>query len=270
MRHPRTANTRLQTVRFTVQIVVVSFTLAGLNSVVHIFGLPRPAFIALVIIAGMFFCGWGCPFGALQDWLRFLGKRLTQKNLNLPNPWHRYLALSRYLLWAPAFFALWSWEPLNARRAFLALCAGRGVLAIAICLMMALLFLAVFMDRPYCKYLCGFGSEFGLMSLSRVFTLRRSQARCLGCKKCDKSCPMGLEVSRTGNMRSANCINCLRCLEACPVEGALGFGPALVRKQDLVDVKNVWLHPRPHKGKARRQPGIGKPLQQLAERETSA
>lgn len=268
-KHPQTKYTWLQAARFAVQAITVSFTLAGMNSLVHIFGLPRSVFIATVIVAGMLFCGWGCPFGALQDWLRFFGKRLSKKNINIPNPWHRYLALTRYLLWLPAFLAIWSWGPLNARRTFLTLCAERGVLLVAVGIMALLLVLASFMDRPYCKYLCGFGSEFGLMGLARLFTFRRSLVHCVNCKKCDKACPMGLEVSRISHMRSANCINCFRCLEACPMQDALSFGPAFVRRRDIVEVTNIWLRPNPSRvtGGRRKTANI---LQQIPKQERSA
>jgi Polyferredoxin len=233
--------TLLQDSRFLCQCIAVGFTVVGLNSLVHIFGLPRPVFIASVIIVGMFFCGWGCPFGALQEWTRALGKRMFGIGYNIPNPLHRYLSLSRYILWGLTFFAIWSWQPLNSRRAFLKLTTSHELEIAAALIMAVILLLSLFMDRPYCKYICGFGSEFGLMSLFRVFTFRRSPKKCVSCGKCDQACPMGLEVSTYENLRSASCINCFRCVSACPVKGALTFGPAYVRLQDIKEIKNRWL-----------------------------
>ncbi|GHV41457.1 hypothetical protein FACS1894187_23200 [Synergistales bacterium] len=87
-----------QLYRFGVQIIAMGFTVAGYNYLVDINALPGHVFVASVVLAGMFFCGWVCPFGAAQEWLRFLG-RLTGVNMNIPNPAHRYLSLIRYVLW---------------------------------------------------------------------------------------------------------------------------------------------------------------------------
>lgn len=236
--------TGLQTVRLLTQLIAVGFTIFGLNSLVHIFGLPRPVFIMTVIIGGMFFCGWGCPFGAIQEWLRFLGRKLFKVNLNIPNPWHRYLAFSRYILWGLTFFAVWNWRPLNSRRAFLALSAESEIQVAAGVILIMVILLALFMDRPYCKYLCGFGAEFGLVGLGKIFTFKRSQTKCISCKKCDQKCPMGLEISQIGHLRSPNCINCFKCVAACPVPGALTYGPALIRLEDLKDMKRRYLPPK--------------------------
>lgn len=232
--------------RLLSQLIAVGFTIFGYNALVHVFGLPRPIFILTVIIGGMFFCGWGCPFGAVQEWLRILGRRFFKFNLNLPTPWHRYLTFCRYILWGLAIFAIWSWSPLSARHTFLALSAKNEIQLAAGLILTAIMLLSLFMDRPFCKYLCKFGAEYGLLGLSRIATIKRSRNKCVSCKKCEKRCPMGLETAQAGNLRSPNCINCFNCLAACPVSGALTYGPSFIIKlEDLKNLKKRYLPGRP-------------------------
>lgn len=238
-----------QRVRFLVQLVIVAVTVAGYNSLVHVFGLPLPAFIVTAVVAGMFFCGWGCPFGAVQEWLRAIGWRMGLKNLNIPNPWHRWLSLIRYVLLVSVLVIAWepTASPINARRTLLMYFVGRGLSVSAIAVLMTFVLLALFMDRPYCKYFCRFGAEYGLMGVLRIFTVRRDRALCIDCGACDRSCPMGLDVSTAGNLRTANCINCFRCFDACPVKGAISYGPALPRPAEFAEAARQYLSPKREK-----------------------
>lgn len=44
--------------------------------------------------------------------------------------------------------------------------------------------------------------------------------KCINCKKCDKVCPMQLDVRKSLSKR--DCIKCGRCIEICPKD-ALAF-----------------------------------------------
>lgn len=218
----------LQTGRLTTQIIIMVCLVLGLYGSVHIFGLPNYVFWISIVLGGMFFCGWGCPFGALQEWVRWIGKKIFGVTWNLPPRIHNYLSICRYVLRAIVLFGI-VWPPLNARRTMLSSHYGWEVDVISYAIMGSLLALALFMDRPYCKYLCGFGGEFSLLGILRPFTIKRNEHKCVRCGKCDSACPMGIAVSATANLRDPRCINCFKCVTSCPVEEAIGAGLSLPR-----------------------------------------
>jgi len=237
-----------QLCRLGAQFIVMRFTIAGYNHLVDIDILPGSVFVLSVVFFGMFFCGWACPFGAAQEWVRVLGVRMTGITLNIPNPLHRYLALSRYVLWLSVFVIAWdpTTAPINSRRAFLSFFAGGNSAYAAVIFLSVMLAVSLFMDRPYCKYLCRRGAGRGIVGMARPFTVIRNQSRCVGCGKCDRICQMGIEISTAGNLRTANCINCFKCVAGCPAHGALKFGFAIPKLKDLKDAVRRYftLNPR--------------------------
>lgn len=222
---------------------IAAMILAGTGSfaLVRGMGLPGWAFAGLIIAAGMFFCGWVCPFGAIQDWLRYAGKRVSGVTLRIPERLNRYLLLSRYVV--PFLAAALALTALNSRHAFAALLTGREVAVAASVFLGAMLFLSLFMDRPFCKYLCGFGAKAGLTSVLRVFTVKRDREKCVGCGRCDRSCIMGVEVSKAHAVRDPHCVNCGNCVTACPAPGALEPGFALPCLADAVALKDKYAAP---------------------------
>lgn len=126
---------------------------------------------------------------------------------------------------------------MNYRRAYFGLITGQ-VLEISLYVGLGLvLVLTLLMDRPFCRYVCGFGALFGLLSMARVFTVKRDAGKCANCSQCDDACAMGIKVSKQENVRSPHCINCLKCTSSCPVPEALTFGPALPRLKDFIPEK---------------------------------
>lgn len=51
--------------------------------------------------------------------------------------------------------------------------------------------------------------------------IQRVDAICTSCRKCDRACPMAIEVSTAGKVRHIDCHLCTDCIQACPEKGAL-------------------------------------------------
>ena len=66
--------------------------------------------------------------------------------------------------------------------------------------------------------------RYGIMSLLRPFTIKRNEQTCVNCGKCDKACPMQINVSKAGKLRTPQCVNCFECMSTCPVDGAMEYG----------------------------------------------
>lgn len=220
-------------IRPLVQGIVLIAALAGFGELAHGFALPKPLFVVLVLLLGNFYCGWGCPFGTLQEGLRKIGRGLFGIDLNPPPAVHRYLSLLRYIALPAGLFALWGW--LDSRSFFLGMLSGVETAAAGGVALAMVLGLSLFMDRPFCKYLCPFGAMYGLLNLLRLVAVKRGDA-CVDCGKCTRSCPMGIQVAKVRTVRDPRCINCGECVAGCRVNGALGFEFCRPRWRDFLDL----------------------------------
>ena len=58
----------------------------------------------------------------------------------------------------------------------------------------------------------------------RLFSIKRNESNCVNCKKCDKVCPMNIEVSKQHVVQDGQCISCFNCIESCPQKDTLKIG----------------------------------------------
>lgn len=77
-------------------------------------------------------------------------------------------------------------------------------------------------NRAFCKYVCPITIFLKPMSYFSLFRIKVDEEKCVSCGKCEKVCPMDVEVPnnsrRKGN--ATECILCMKCVEECP-KGAL-------------------------------------------------
>lgn len=198
------------------------------------------------------FCSWICPIFPLSEALWRLGQRFFGRSfappfwLDLPLRSLKYLLLGLFL-WQIA------WQmPIEEVRQFLDsayhhnadlrmlqffLAPSRPFLVF----LGIFLVLAVFVQMPWCRYLCPYGALLGLLSLLSVVRVFRNPVHCIRCGACSARCPAWLPVMILPRVRSAECYACLRCIHGCPAPGALelrllgrwripawGFGVALL------------------------------------------
>lgn len=227
-----TKHSLLGLARLAAQIAAFVVTILYSFHAVKSLGLPNWAFMGSILLLGVFFCGWACPFGTAQEWLRGVGKSMTGMTIRIPQKINRYLLFSRYLLFP--LIAVAGIAALDTRRTFMTSLAGGTAGAAALAILGAILVLSLFMERPFCKYLCGFGAITGLVSMLRVFGVKRDSGKCADCRRCNDACGMDVDVAKAHTVRDPHCINCGKCLAACPVPGALKPGFAL---PCLADVK---------------------------------
>lgn len=185
--------------------------------------------IATVFIWGRgLFCGWLCPFGSLSELIYKVGsviglKRFQQK---LPMAWHNRLKWIKYgVFWGLlgiSFFSMGLAEKLAEVEPFkttflvgllnrswpYTLFAG-GLLGISL-----------FVERPFCKYLCPLGAALAMPTTFRWFGLRR-KAECTSCTACARGCG-SLAIDAEGKIDQRECLLCLDCMvlyhddHACP------------------------------------------------------
>lgn len=220
-----------QIVRLILPVLFAFFFTTGLMARNMFFML---IFMGSALLAGAFYCGWCCPFGALQEWLNKLGKFLKIPQLKIPPTIERWLRLSRYILlglsslgFAAVLFLLSPYGTFYAVLMNNLTYLTRGI----IILFGLFLLLSLFITRPFCRYFCPEGARYGAVSLGRLFSIRRNGDKCISCGKCNRSCPVQIQVSNKNHVRNSQCINCFECIAACPVDGALSYQWVIEKKR---------------------------------------
>ena len=168
-----------------------------------------------ILFVGVFFCGWICPFGALQDWIGWIAKKIHLPRYKLPQKYQAYAQLLRYVLYGLSVINIVLFF-LNSRFFFEHSVAAGAWEWISGSVMVVFLLATLFTDRPFCNYFCMKGASLGVWSVLRPVGIVREEEKCVHCAACDKACPMNIPVSAMAHVRHPNCINCMRCITSCP------------------------------------------------------
>lgn len=182
-----------------------------------------------VLVAGGAFCGWVCPFGAMQDLMNWVRTKLHIREVQVPAKADRILRFGHYLVLGMVIYQtistvkLWfaDWDPY--RTLF-----GLGWLFefnlaeswFAYAVVLVVLGASLFVERAWCRYACPLGGAISLLGNFSLLRIRRSDTSCKGCNVCQTPCPVKLPVATAATI-SSNCIGCLACVQACPRPGAL-------------------------------------------------
>lgn len=178
---------------------------------------------------GPVFCGWLCPFGSVQEWIGKIGNKLFGKKYNrfIPYKYDKYLRFLRYgvlawVLYMTAATGKLVFSDVDPYSALFHLWTGEIAIGGLIVLIFTLIG-SLFVERPWCKYLCPYGAVLGVTNLFRIFKIRRKSSTCVSCMACDRACPMNIEVSKSGVVRNHQCISCMKCTseENCPAANTI-------------------------------------------------
>ena len=193
------------------------------------------------------YCGWLCPFGALQELLNRIAKALRIPQWTLPWGLHERLWPLKYMIFLGLFGVsltsieqaerLAEVEPfktaiiLNFVRAWPFVVYAVG-----------LLIAGLFVERFFCRYLCPLGAALAIPARLRMFDWLKRYHECGNpCQTCAHQCPVQA-IHPTGEINPNECIDCLHCqvlyqsTTQCPVvikkmkrRGAVGAVPKLSR-----------------------------------------
>lgn len=190
--------------------------------------------VIAAILFGTLFCGYICPFGSFQEWIGKLGKKLFPNRYNrmVPQKLDRILRYLRYgvlamVLYNTAVTAKLVFQSVDPYYALFNFFTDEVAVS-AYVMLGVIVVLSLFIERPWCKYLCPYGAFLSLFNPIRIFKIRRSENSCVGCKKCDRVCPMNIEVSGKEVIGDLGCISCYKCTSeaACPIQDTvtISFG----------------------------------------------
>lgn len=73
-------------------------------------------------------------------------------------------------------------------------------------------------NRAFCKYVCPIIVFLKPMSYFSLFRIQVEEKKCVSCGKCERICPMNVEVFNNSRKKknATECILCMKCVEACP------------------------------------------------------
>ncbi len=171
---------------------------------------------ALVFWGRGAFCGWLCPFGALQELSNHAAQRLGVRQLPIPFWAHERLRTIKFLIFLGLFaVALGSMgqalrlaevEPFKTA---IVLRFLREVPFTAYAL--GLIVIGLFVERFFCRYLCPLGAALALPARLRQFEWLKRHWQCgRECRICQVQCPVQA-IQPEGNIHPGECIYCLKC-----------------------------------------------------------
>ena len=202
-----------------VSVGVAGFYLTGLLcplcSVQNVFIKWNTAYLLLVLLpvvltllVGRVYCGYVCPYGALQELLH-----IRRWALRIPVRWRRALGALKYaVLVYLVVHVLVTWtEILKDMTPFRALFAWGGT-PLTIGLAAGFAVMSLFLWRPFCEVFCPLGALLSLVSRVSLFRLE-SDTSCVSCGACTSKCPA--TTCDGGSIRAADCYMCGECVRTC-------------------------------------------------------
>jgi len=162
------------------------------------------------------FCGWLCPFGALQELLNLVAVRLGVKQIAVPQALHERLWIFKYT----AFVAIVALSLYSMHDALVMAEVEPFKTAISLRFLRSWPFLAfvavllgagLFIERFYCRYLCPLGAGLAIPAKLKVFDWLHRRPQCgRECRFCETQCTVGA-IDALGRINPNECVLCLRC-----------------------------------------------------------
>ncbi|MFK7837329.1 MAG: 4Fe-4S binding protein [Sulfitobacter sp.] len=162
------------------------------------------------------FCGWLCPFGALQELTNQAARKLGIKQIAVPNAVHERLWVIKYTLFlailALSFYSMKDALTLAEAEPFKTAISLRFMRAWPFLLFVGVILTAgLFVERAYCRYLCPLGAALAIPAKLKIFDWLRRRPQCgRECRLCEQNCTVGA-IDPLGRINPNECILCLRC-----------------------------------------------------------
>jgi len=191
--------------------------------------LPLAVFLIVGALCGRFLCGWACPFGLVQDIMRYMRRRPVQVAPHTHRSAIRIkyyiLAIVMFISWTLAIslaagvgadykealgiFALGPFTVLSPAETLFSLLPRAAVQAIElgvdvlsylaqlpmlfwarIIVLLGVLALVAYVPRGWCRYLCPVGALTAIFGRFSLLGLKIDTVRCTRCGECVRACPM--------------------------------------------------------------------------------
>ncbi|HKQ26237.1 MAG TPA: 4Fe-4S binding protein [Burkholderiales bacterium] len=174
--------------------------------------------VSFVIWGRGVFCGWLCPFGALQELLAKLARVVKLPQWSPSHRTHRMLWRLKYV--SLAVLAVATLHGLQTMAVAAEIEPFKTVISLRMdrawpFVVFALVILAagLFVERAFCRFLCPLGAVMaigGKLRLRRFMPLKRRQECGSPCQLCANRCPIQA-IEPSGAINMDECFYCLDC-----------------------------------------------------------
>ena len=173
--------------------------------------------VSFVLWGRGLFCGWLCPFGAMQEFAHHLGVLLRLPQIEVPGRLDQVLSKLKYLILAgmvAVVFIAPGWndhlieiEPFKTAVTTFFIREWYYV-AYAVCLLLV----SMVLFKGFCRYLCPLGAFMAIGGLIRGRNWLERRKECGSpCQLCRVKCRYNA-IKPTGEIRYDECFQCLDCV----------------------------------------------------------
>jgi NosR/NirI family transcriptional regulator, nitrous oxide reductase regulator len=162
------------------------------------------------------YCGWLCPFGALQELTNRIARWFRVPQWRLPWGLHERLWPVKYVIFLGLFgvtlASLERAEQLAEVEPFkTAIVLNFDRAWPFVLYVLVLLGIGLFVERFYCRYLCPLGAALAIPARIRMFDWLKRYRECGNpCQTCAHEC-MVQAIHPTGEINPNECLNCMNC-----------------------------------------------------------
>ncbi|AVK48452.1 ferredoxin [Clostridium sp. MF28] len=181
------------------------------------------AIMLLTIVLGRWFCGWICAFGAYNDLIYFISKKIFKIKFRVDEKVDSILKYFKYLVllfiiaisWTIGSSILESTSPWDVFGQITDVSTIFSNLLVGLIFLILITIGSAFIERFFCRYLCPLGAIFSIISKIGIVKINKPKADCGKCRACTMNCSMGLPLYKVNCVKGGDCINCLKCTEVC-------------------------------------------------------
>ncbi|MEP1768864.1 MAG: 4Fe-4S binding protein [Sulfitobacter sp.] len=163
------------------------------------------------------FCGWLCPFGALQEFAHHLGRGLGLRQIEPSPQWDDRLKWIKYGVLAALVLLLFT-APARLDKAIEVEPFKTAITTFFIrewyyvAYAVGLLVLSMVLFKGFCRYVCPLGAIMAIGGLLRGRAWIARRAECGSpCQLCKVKCSYGA-IKKTGEIQYSECFQCLDCV----------------------------------------------------------
>ena len=163
------------------------------------------------------FCGWLCPFGAMQEFAHHLGRLLRIPQVEVSDVWDDRLKWIKYGVLL-ALVAIMFTAPARLDKAIEVEPFKTAVTTFFIrewyyvAYAVGLLLLSMVLFKGFCRYVCPLGAMMAIGGLIRTRKWIDRRSECGSpCQLCRVKCPYG-SIKKSGEIQYSECFQCLDCV----------------------------------------------------------
>jgi polyferredoxin len=166
--------------------------------------------LVFALIFGRIYCGYVCPFGALQE---FLNVRDKSKNLSVKaeaSSLYVRIFLTLLIIAAVIISGRYIVGEVFPFKTIFNFSGGTVQIVSAFALVLS----SLFIYRPFCRFVCPYSIALNIVSRFSIYKFKCTEdEKCNNCSLCNRCCK--LNAIDKNEIDSGRCIECGDCVESC-------------------------------------------------------